>query len=100
MMKKPELLAPAGDFEKLKTAIHYGADAVYFGDSRFSLRNKAGNFGPEELRNAVEYAHNPQKPLLSPFLCVSKIFVASAKNFKDHRKVDLKFKILNFKFKI
>ena len=49
-MKKPELLAPAGDFEKLRTAIHYGADAVYLGDSRFSLRCKAGNFEPEELK--------------------------------------------------
>lgn len=59
-MKKPELLAPAGDFEKLKTAVHYGADAVYLGDSRFSLRGKAGNFGCEELRAAVGYAreHN------------------------------------------
>lgn len=56
-MKKPELLAPAGDFEKLRTAVHYGADAVYLGDSRFSLRGKAGNFGPEELGSAVRYAH-------------------------------------------
>lgn len=55
-MKKPELLAPAGDFEKLKTAIHYGADAVYLGDSRFSLRGKAGNFDSAELRAAVAYA--------------------------------------------
>lgn len=56
-MKKPELLAPAGDFEKLKTAIHYGADAVYLGDSRFSLRGKAGNFSGGELAEAVRYAH-------------------------------------------
>jgi len=56
-MKQPELLAPAGDFEKLKTALHYGADAVYLGDSRFSLRGKAENFNPEELREAVRYAH-------------------------------------------
>lgn len=56
-MKLPELLAPAGDFEKLKTAIHYGADAVYLGDSRFSLRGKAGNFGPATLGEAVQYAH-------------------------------------------
>ena len=55
-MKVPELLAPAGDFEKLKTAIHYGADAVYLGDSRFSLRGKAGNFTDGELRKAVLYA--------------------------------------------
>ena len=57
-MKLPELLAPAGDIEKLKTAIHYGADAVYFGDSRFSLRGRARNFYPEELINAVTYAHD------------------------------------------
>ncbi|MDH4232283.1 MAG: U32 family peptidase [Nitrospirota bacterium] len=56
-MEKPELLAPAGDFEKLRTALHYGADAVYIGDSRFSLRGKAGNFHHEELKGAVEYAH-------------------------------------------
>ncbi len=55
-MKRPELLAPAGDFEKLKTALHYGADAVYLGDSRFSLRGKAGNFTGRELRDAVSYA--------------------------------------------
>jgi putative protease len=55
-MKRPELLAPAGDIEKLKIAIHYGADAVYFGDGRFSLRSKAGNFSAAELRSAVEYA--------------------------------------------
>ena len=60
-MKKPELLAPAGDFEKLKTAIHYGADAVYIGDSRFSLRGKAGNFNPDELREAVNFSHGHNK---------------------------------------
>ncbi|GAB4488346.1 MAG: U32 family peptidase [Thermodesulfovibrionales bacterium] len=52
----PELLAPAGDVEKLRTAIHYGADAVYLGTSLFSLRGKAGNFGDAELREAVAYA--------------------------------------------
>jgi putative protease len=60
-MKKPELLAPAGDFEKLRTAIHYGADAVYLGDSRFSLRGKAGNFEPKELKEAIKYAHARNK---------------------------------------
>ena len=53
--KKPELLAPAGDLEKLKTAVHYGADAVYFGDSRFSLRSKSRNFKDDEFRSAIEY---------------------------------------------
>jgi putative protease len=41
----------------MRTALHYGADAVYVGDSRFSLRGKAGNFQREELKGAVEYAH-------------------------------------------
>jgi len=56
-MKRPELLAPAGDIEKLRTALHYGADAVYLGDSRFSLRGKAGNFQGDDLRDAVRYVH-------------------------------------------
>ncbi|MFO0752984.1 MAG: U32 family peptidase [Thermodesulfovibrionales bacterium] len=56
-MKRPEVLAPAGDFEKLRTAIHYGADAVFLGDSRFSLRGKAGNFHGGELKAALHYAH-------------------------------------------
>ena len=60
-MKKPELLAPAGDFEKLRTALHYGADAVYLGDSRFSLRGKAGNFQGDELRVAVRHVHDQGK---------------------------------------
>ncbi|MEE4165516.1 MAG: U32 family peptidase C-terminal domain-containing protein [Desulfocapsaceae bacterium] len=53
----PELLAPAGSFEKLVTAIHYGADAVYLGGSRYGLRAKAGNFSDESIREAVRYAH-------------------------------------------
>jgi putative protease len=60
-MKKPELLAPAGDFEKLRTSLHYGADAVYLGDSRFSLRGKAGNFQGDELRAAVRSVHDQGK---------------------------------------
>ena len=55
--KIPELLAPAGSFEKLVTAIHYGADAVYLAGRRFSLRSRAGNFGREELKQAMDYAH-------------------------------------------
>src|SRR4030066_153560 len=53
-MKLPELLAPAGNFEKLKTALHYGADAVYMGLSEFSLRAKADNFTSQELQNAAQ----------------------------------------------
>ncbi len=52
-----ELLAPAGNLEKLEIAIHYGADAVYLGGKEFSLRNFSGNFTLEELRQAIRYAH-------------------------------------------
>jgi U32 family peptidase len=53
----PELLAPAGSFEKLVTAIHYGADAVYLGGKHYSLRARAANFEADELQKAVAYAH-------------------------------------------
>ncbi|KAF0189991.1 MAG: collagenase-like [Desulfobulbaceae bacterium] len=53
----PELLAPAGTFEKLVTAIHYGADAVYLGGPQFSLRARAGNFTPDAMAEAIKYAH-------------------------------------------
>ncbi len=56
-MKKPELLSPAGDLDRMKAAIHYGADAVYLGDPKFSLRNRAGKFGPDGLAEAVRYSH-------------------------------------------
>lgn len=56
-MNQVELLAPAGDFEKLKFAFHYGADAVYLAGKRFGLRAFAGNFSDEELEEAVRYAH-------------------------------------------
>jgi len=55
--KKTELLAPAGNFEKLEIAIHYGADAVYLAGRDFSLRNFSGNFTPDELEKAVRLAH-------------------------------------------
>ncbi len=57
-MKKPELLAPAGNMEKLRIAIHYGADAVYLGGKSFGLRSLAGNFTTAELLDAVAYAHD------------------------------------------
>ena len=57
MRKRPELLAPAGDMERLKMAVLYGADAVYLAGTDFGVRAFAGNFAPDELRSAVEYAH-------------------------------------------
>ena len=56
--KKPELLAPAGDMERLKMAVLYGADAVYLAGTSFGMRSFAGNFSPEELPKAVQYAHD------------------------------------------
>ena len=53
-----ELLAPAGDKQKLIMAVHYGADAVYLASKRFGLRTFAGNFELDELKEAVEYAHD------------------------------------------
>ncbi|QTA90766.1 peptidase U32 family protein [Desulfonema magnum] len=55
--KKTELLAPAGNFEKLEIAVHYGADAVYLAGKDFSLRNFSENFTPDEMRQAVKFAH-------------------------------------------
>ena len=54
---KPELLVPAGSLEVLRTAVNYGADAVYVGGEAFGLRAKATNFTMEELREGIEYAH-------------------------------------------
>ena len=58
MRRKPELLAPAGDMEKLKMAVLYGADAVYLAGTSFGMRAFAGNFAPDELRAAVRFAHD------------------------------------------
>ena len=56
-MKKIELLSPAGDMERLKMAVLYGADAVYLAGTTFGMRAFAGNFTPEELSEAVKFAH-------------------------------------------
>lgn len=57
-MKKVELLAPVGNMEKFKMAIHYGADAVFLGGKMFNLRAGSSNFSDDELEEAVNYAHN------------------------------------------
>ena len=61
--KKPELLAPAGNLEKLKIAFKYGADAVYFGGEAFNLRAAAKNFSFEDIKEGAEFAHNLGKKL-------------------------------------
>lgn len=62
-MKKPELLAPAGNMEKLKMSLLYGADAVYLGGKAFGLRAFGGNFTNEELQEAVDFAHKLGKKI-------------------------------------
>ena len=56
ILKKPELLAPAGNLEKLKVAILYGADAVFVGGKEFSLRSAASNFSLEDIKEGVRFA--------------------------------------------
>lgn len=60
-MKNFELLAPAGNLSKLKTAIYYGADAVYLGGKNFSLRSFSDNFTDEDLKSAVDFVHSKGK---------------------------------------
>ena len=57
IVKKPELLAPAGSLEKLKIAVMYGADAVFIGGREFGLRSNAQNFSLEEIKEGVEFAN-------------------------------------------
>jgi len=61
MMFRPEILAPAGNLEKLKTAINFGADAVYLGGSKLNLRAFSDNFSNEELKEGIEFAHSRGK---------------------------------------
>ena len=56
-MRKPELLIPASSLEVLKTAVIFGADAVYIGGEAFGLRAKAKNFSPEEMAEGIAFAH-------------------------------------------
>ena len=55
---KPELLAPAGDSERLAAAVEFGADAVYLGSDCFGMRTAAASFGGDELKKACDYAHS------------------------------------------
>ena len=58
MDKKIELLAPAGDLERLKVNLLYGADAIYMGGQEYSLRANATNFSLSEIKEACDFAHN------------------------------------------
>ena len=83
-MSKIELLAPAGDLERLKVAFLYGADAVYIGGSKYSLRANAKNFTLEEIKEAVLYAHQINKKV---YVAVNIIFHDSDLNgLEDYLK--------------
>lgn len=61
MRRKPEILAPANSLEVLKTAVEYGADAVYIGGELYGLRAKAKNFSAEDMKKGIDYAHRKGK---------------------------------------
>lgn len=58
LLKRPEVLSPAGTLEKLKVAIDYGADAVFVGGQAYGLRSRAGNFSMDEMQEGIKYAHD------------------------------------------
>ena len=64
-MRRPELLIPASSLEVLKTAVIYGADAVYIGGEAFGLRAKAKNFSMEEMKEGIEFAHAHDERFMS-----------------------------------
>ena len=88
-MKKPELLVPAGSLEVLKTAVNYGADAVYIGGDVFSLRAKAKNFSKEEMIKGIEYAHahNVKVYVTANILAHNDDLSEAAKYFKEMASV-------------
>ena len=63
MANKVELLSPAGDFNKGKFALNYGADAIYLGAKAYSLRARASNFDFDELAKIIDYAHSLNKKI-------------------------------------
>ena len=86
-----ELLAPAGDLEKLKIAYLYGADACYIGGQNYSLRANANNFSLEEISTAVKYAHKLNKKL---YVTVNIIFHnENIEGLKTYLKTLASFKV-------
>ena len=90
-MNKVELLAPAGDLERLKFAFLYGADAVYIGGKEYSLRANAKNFTLEEIQEGVEYAHKLHKKV---YVTVNIVFHnEDSKGLKEYLKKLAKIKV-------
>ena len=84
-MKKPELLIPASSLEVLKTAVLFGADAVYIGGEAFGLRAKAKNFSHEEMRAGIEFAHahNVKVHVTANILAHNKDLAGAEEYFKE-----------------
>ena len=68
-MRKPEILAPAGNLEKLKIAIDFGADAVYIGGGKLNLRAFSNNFSNEEMIEGIKYCHDRGKKIICNIKC-------------------------------
>ena len=78
---RPEVLAPAGDAERLKAAVYYGADAVYMGGTRFGMRAAPKNFSDDELAKAVSFAHENGVKVILPAILFQ--ILPSSKNCRN-----------------
>jgi putative protease len=87
--KKPELLAPAGSLEVLKTAIAYGADAVYIGGGQYGLRAKAKNFSTEQMAEGIKYAHehNVNVYVTSNIIAHNQDLIGAERYFKELEEI-------------
>jgi len=85
MPEKVEILSPVGDRKSLKAAVENGADAVYFGVGKFNARRRAENFTIEELRDAVEYAHDNGVKIYNTFnILRTKPLRGNLERFSSH----------------
>ena len=86
-MRKPELLIPAGNLETLKTAVIYGADAVYIGGEAFSLRARADNFDKDTMTEAIAFAHeHGAKVYVTVNIFVHNYDIEAAKKYLNELK--------------
>ena len=84
MSRHPELLIPASSLEVLKTAVIFGADAVYIGGEAFGLRAKAKNFSLEDMKEGIAFAHaHDVKVYVTAFLHIMEISMESAHILKN-----------------
>ena len=91
-MNRVELLAPAGDLERLKWACLYGADAIYLGGENYSLRSNAKNFTLDEIKEGVEYAH---KRNVKVYVTVNIVFHENDDEKSSSSKPKYKAPIIN-----